>query len=456
MNTILRTLGGLIIIAIMLVVGSAHHRPTHPIPPGIAKKTTTTTIPPTTTTTISPSTTTTTLPPTTTTTVPATTTTVPVTTTTTTVPGDTNLIIEADTLFTAPIILGPGSTITFSNGAELLCGAGCHVEWDGITATGEGNVRFIAGSGASTILNSTFDLQPALEPGHHPLHWHLVGDGSRGTLVENVTVMNSTNRAFVPHGSHGISFIGIRAENISDDAFWWNFPGSNGTCVKGVGCDPIDNSNDILVDGAVFDGVHGGRGVAAFVLGAGDNNTIRNTTVLNVTSTNPSQRFCSGFRWPEFTNGSSRGANIVWTFENNKVFNPNSECDGINVWQNDGEVHLIDGFEGAGIDHGAYGNRYLYRNVNVTNVLVHAAGWRIEDSHVGDVVTARHRSERSVADPTIVFDNVTVDSFTIRNAGNSGVIPGIYVLNGSGLSCADIIYDNVVPGTTVIIDGTVC
>ena len=116
-------------------------------------------------------------------------------------------------------------------------------------------------------------------------------------------------------------------------------------------------------------------------------------------------------------------------------------------------MHLIDGFFGSGIDHGAYGNRYLYRNVNVTDVLVHAAGWRIENGHVGDVVTAKHRSDFT---PTFVFDNVTVDSFTIRNAGNNGVIPGVYVLNGSGLSCDDIIYDNVVPGTKVILDGSEC
>jgi SAM-dependent methyltransferase len=36
--------------------------------------------------------------------------------------------------------------------------------------------------------------------GRYPLHFHMMGDGSRGSIVEGVVVADSGNRAFVPHG----------------------------------------------------------------------------------------------------------------------------------------------------------------------------------------------------------------------------------------------------------------
>ena len=410
-------------------VGSAHHKPTHPIPPGHRKPpVTTTTVPPVTTTTV---------PPPTTTTVPP--------TTTTTVPPGTNLIIEADTVFTAPIILEPGSTITFTNGAELLCGAGCHAEWDGITATGEGNVRFIAGSAASTIRNSVFDLQPVFEPGHHPLHWHLVGDGSRGTLVENVTIQNSTNKAFVPHGSHGITFRNVVATNILGEAFWWNKPFTNDEWVSND-LPSVDDSNDILIDNATAD-VYWTRDhdlsiwhrITAFMLGRGTGNTIINSLATGVVG----GQDCSGFQWPEKGHG-------VWTFTNNRV--ENLSCHGIFVWQNNSTSNLIDGFTGGGISHGAYKSRYHYQNVDVPYTVVHALGWSMSDSHAGNVTTVKH----SIPGEPVTFTNVTFDSFTVNNGTDSGPNPGIYILNQTNLACADVIYQNVVSGTQVIIDGGVC
>ena len=312
-------------------------------------------------------------------------------------------------------------------------------------------IIFLDGAGRSTLRYFTISDSGTPTAGDFPLHFHLNGDSTRGTIVEGVVVVNGANHAFVPHGSHGITFKDTIAKNTKGDAYFWNKPGSNSACVKGVGCGTIDNSNDTLYDHALADGVSGGRHVTGFLLAAGENTTVRNSAAINIVGS-PNARFCSGFKWPEYSNGSGRNQPIVWNFKNNYSFSP-SGCDGINVWQNDSTLHLIDGFSGSGIDHGAYNNGYLYRNVNVTNVLVHAAGWRMENSHAGDVVTVKHRSDST---PTFVFENVTVDSFTIRNAGDNGVIPGFYVLNGSGLSCDDIIYDNAVPGTQVILDGKVC
>ena len=307
------------------------------------------------------------------------------------------------------------------------------------------------GGGPSTLKYFTVADSGTSTLGDYPLHWHLNGDRTRGTIVEGVVVINGRNHAFVPHGSHGITFRNTIAKNITGDAYWWDPPGTNGSCSKGSGCSHIDNSNDILYDHALADGVKGGRHVTGFLLGAGNNVTVKNSAAINIVGS-PNNRFCSGFKWPEFTNGSSRGMNRVWKFTNNYSYSP-SGCDGINVWQNDSFNHVVDGFSGGGIDHGAYSNQYVYRNVNVSDVQVHAAGWTITNGSVGEVVAHRHRS---TASPTVKFDNVKVGKFTIRNASNSGDVPGIYVFNGSGLSCDDIIYENVVPGTKVILDGSEC
>ena len=413
--------------------------------------------------------TTTTLPSTTTTvpattTVPPTTTTVPPTTTTT-LPTS-SLLILADTVFNEPIVLRAGDTIEFRNGARLTCGLGCHVDWQGtptstwsddglvqnldrdIRIFGEGDIRFEIGSGVSTIRYVEIDLQPLEELGHYPLHWHLVGDSSRGTLVEGVVVKNSTNRGFVPHGSNGITFRDTIASNIAGQAYWWDPPGSNESCRVRKLC-TLDNSNDITWDHVLADGITDGVGVspftlAGFTLGAGFGNVVRNSVAMNI---NPSiVKECSGFGWPSKANQNVGGN--VWVFENNKTFD--DLCFGIRVWQNDSNLHIIDGFIGPGITQGAYKNNYDYRNVVVSRVIVHAIGWVMSDSIAGDVLTKRH-----VFPGTVTFTNVAMSSFTVDNNSGSGQ-PATYILDNVGLTCDDIIYLSVVDGTEVIVDGETC
>ena len=62
---------------------------------------------------------------------PTSTTSPPNTTTVTGQSGGNHLVITEDTWFNSPIVLGPGSTIQFSNGAQLICAAGCHADWTG-------------------------------------------------------------------------------------------------------------------------------------------------------------------------------------------------------------------------------------------------------------------------------------------------------------------------------------
>ena len=409
----------------------------------------------------------------TTTTIPSTTTTVPPPTTTT-LPSTTttifasNLLILADTVFNEPIILRAGDTIEFRNDARLSCGVGCYADWqgtpvntwsnDGLTQNldrdirifGEGDIQFEVGSGVSTIRYVEIDLQPLTEVGHYPLHWHLVGDGSRGTLVEGVVVKNSTNRAFVPHGSHGITFRDTIASGIVGEAYWWDHPGTNEMCQWRKFC-TLDNSNDITYDHVLADGVTNEAGddrgfnLSAIQLGAGSGNQIFDSVARNINPTHVKN--CSGFHWPSTANQNIGGN--VWVFENNKTFD--DRCFGIFVWQNDGNLHVVDGFVGPGINHGAYTNNYDYRNVNVSHVFVHAVGWSMSDSILGDVLTRKH-----VFVGTVTFNNVAMTSFTVDNNYGINPVSATYILNNVGLTCDDIIYVSMVPGTQVIIDGAVC
>ncbi len=408
--------------------------------------------------------TTTTMPPTTTT-IPPTTTTVPPTTTTTPASG---LLILADTVFNKPIVLRAGDTIEFRNGARLSCGAGCYADWQGtptptwsddgttqnltrdIKIFGQGDIRFEAGSGVSTIRYVEIDLQPLEEVGRYPLHWHLVGDDSRGTLVEGVVVKNSTNRAFVPHGSNGITFRDIIASNTVGEAVWWDDPGTNESCRWRKFC-TLDNSNDTIFDHALVDGVtnevgdNRGFTLSGFRLGAGSGNQLFDSVAMNINPTHV--KSCSGFHWPSKANQNAGGN--VWLFENNKTFD--DLCAGIFVWQNDSNDHIIEGFTGPGINHGAYGNDYDYQNVDVGFVKIHAVGWSMSDSTAGDVLTRKHQRSG-----TVTFTNVKMTSFTVDNNYGSKPKPATYILNNVGLTCDDIIYRSVVPDTQVIIDNVTC
>lgn len=417
----------------------------------------------------------------------AATTTTPATTSTTTaasttVPDQTtssaparSLVIAEDTVLTDQVlVLRAGDSLEFRNGARLSVGEGASVDWQGsatstwseggavqnlvrdINIFGEGDIRFEAGSLPSTIRYVNIDLQPLDEVGRYPLHWHLVGDGSRGTLVEGVVVANSTNRAFVPHGSNGITFRETIASNIHRQAYWWDLPGSNEVCGSGTSkriCDGVDNSSDILFDRVLSDGAYlnpgepGFHTQAAFVLGAGAGNIIRDSAAVNTRG----GVNCSGFQWPEFTRNTSRDQPTVWVFEDN--YAAAHDCAGIFVWQNDAARHLVDGFTGGGIIHGAYINNYLYQDVDVPFFEVHALGWAgVDGGSIGTVRVLKH----SLAGDPVEFRNVLIDQVVVNNAANGGRIPGTYMFTNTGLTCADVSYVSVVAGSKVIIDGTEC
>jgi hypothetical protein len=185
--------------------------------------------------------------------------------------------------------------------------------------------------------------------GRYPLHFHHNGDTSRGSLVEGVVVRQSGNRAFVPHASHGITFRDTIAYDVWEDPYWWDERTPNQT---------HDTVFDHAIAAAVQDDPdHRGYTLSGFVLGEGRDNSITDSVAVGIRNKG------SGFQWPSGANGAEFN---VWRFEDNIAHN--NKPNGIFVWQNDDSCHVIETFVAfrngrVGVNHGAYNNDYVYRDV---------------------------------------------------------------------------------------------
>lgn len=193
------------------------------------------------------------------------------------------------------------------------------------------------------------------QTGRYGIHLHMSGDGTRGSIIEGVVIRDAGNHSFVPHASHGITFRDTIAYQVLNEPYWWD-PTTDDPSM------PSNDTEDVLWDRAVAAGVDfSGAGnefrMTGFTLGDGENMTITNSVAVGIQGERGFDR--SGFSWPE-------GAQSTWTFENNVAHN--NEAHGIFVWQNNSATHLIDGFTayynaGAGIEHGAYENAYVYQDL---------------------------------------------------------------------------------------------
>ncbi len=183
--------------------------------------------------------------------------------------------------------------------------------------------------------------------GRYPLHFHHCQDGSRGSLVEGCVVRDSS-RAFVPHGSHGITMRDCIAFRITDDAFWW---------------DEEHNTDDLVWDHcAAFDvrsdpATHGAS--AGFLLGQGQRTVIRDCVAVGVHGSGND----TGFHWPAFANLDEDN---VW--ESTDLVAHNCYSTGVYVWQDDDNAHRVErlvcyrnGKEG--LVHGARRNAYHYEDI---------------------------------------------------------------------------------------------
>lgn len=242
-----------------------------------------------------------------------------------------------------------------------------------ITSSRPQSIRYVAfiGGGQADVL------------GRYPLHFHLMGDGSRGSIVEGAVCISCRNHAFVPHGSHGITFKDLVAVDTWGSAFWWD---------RGDSTNEVMWDHLLAVDTKTADGGQCPFGDKCqdgdFLLGRGENMTVRDSASVK-------SQLGQGFFWPSQANriGGSSDKPNTWVFERNTVVS--GVGGGISTWQNDIGEHVIRDslVVGAnlGVWHGAYVNGYQFFDVEI----------------VADEVGIRQNA-RSGDDPRIMFQRVKV------------------------------------------------
>ncbi|MEV8097078.1 hypothetical protein [Kitasatospora sp. NPDC085879] len=239
----------------------------------------------------------------------------------------------------------------------------------------------------------TWNGAPVTEPvlGRYGLHFHMLGDTSRGTVVEGVVVRDCGSHAFVPHASHGITFRSCISHDTWEDAYWWDGPPDTRT--------PQAPSDDITYESCVasrtvYEPAPRGYRLTGFALGAGTGGTARDCVAVGVQGATGA----SGYEWPETSEG-------VWTFE--RCLAHNNLQNGIFVWLNARHHHTLERFVayhngGWGVEHGAYLNDFdynggvLYGN-GAGGVAVHALGREKGTVFDGLLIDAAGQSDYAVA-----------------------------------------------------------
>lgn len=214
-----------------------------------------------------------------------------------------------------------------------------------------------------------------LVPGRYGLHFHEMNNAARGSEVTGVVVRDSGNHAFVTHRSHGVTFRHCISHDTFEDAYWWDPSPDEGKT-------PAPPTDDVLYERCVaslvrFDPPSDGFRLTAFFLGTRNGNVIRNCVAVGVQGSVDS----SGFFWPDSSGG-------LWKFED--CLAHNNRVNGITVWQNNAQPHVISRFTGyhngrVGIFHGSYTNGFLYKD----SVLYGNASAAI-DSHAVSVASPVH------------------------------------------------------------------
>lgn len=249
--------------------------------------------------------------------------------------------------------------------------------------------------------------------GRYALHFHHGGSGTRGTVVEGTVVRDAGNHAYVPHGSHGITFDDTLAFDTYESAYWW---------------DEGDETEDVRFNhGAAFltqDYPHSrGFSLDGFTLGQGTNMTVQNSVVAGLEGNGVNS---GGFHWPSSAN---QVEDNVWVFDEGNVAH-NNRGNGLSVWQNDSNEHLVEDFVGyhndQGILHGAYRNTYVYRDVllfaNSTYDVRHKAlsnhpetpGILFQDVDLGALRLAEHAA---ASDLPVMYRNVRVRDQVVVDEG---------------------------------------
>lgn len=235
--------------------------------------------------------------------------------------------------------------------------------------------------------------------GRYPLHFHMMGNGSRGSIVQGSVVRDSGNNGFWMHLSNGITF---------RDCVAFNIEANSGEGAGSYGWDTGDPSHDITWDRCLAVAQDSSElfRTGMFLLGTGDGNACVDCAGAAFTTKSAGSGGSGVFHWGKKGINAKTG---VWRFpEGNVAHNVNGN--GLSTWQNDDQIHDVDGFivyraEG-GIDHGAYQNGYRYRGGTIVEcahhgVLVHA------DSQDGNDGIVECRFERlTIASTPIGFNKL--------------------------------------------------
>ncbi|MGH2726457.1 MAG: hypothetical protein ACRDKS_05725 [Actinomycetota bacterium] len=206
--------------------------------------------------------------------------------------------------------------------------------------------------------------------GRYGLHFHMVGNASRGSLVEGAVVRQAGHHGFVNHASHGVTFRDCVAHDTMSQAFWWD-PGEGNATRDGLWDRCL--SSLVHTDGNEFR-------LSGFWLGHGEGNRAIGCVAVGVQGS----KNASGFQWPESPGPREDGT--VWGFKDCVAHN--NKVNGIFVWQNNAGKSVIDRFVAyhngkAGIEHGAYKNVYQYKNSTLyANGLAGALVWAVSGNVV--------------------------------------------------------------------------
>lgn len=188
--------------------------------------------------------------------------------------------------------------------------------------------------------------------GRYALHLHGMGEASRGMVIRGVAAIDSKGAVFVPHASHGVTYLDNVCINGYAECFWWDKGDrSNGTTIDGLA------SSGTFVDRSITGNVPRN---AAVVLGCGSGNSISNSAVSGVRGGN---EYAAGYEWFACNRDKEPA---VWEFSEGLVSH-NTQGPGIRFWTNSGQPHEVENTitynSGFAILNGAYSNAIEYTDV---------------------------------------------------------------------------------------------
>jgi hypothetical protein len=315
----------------------------------------------------------------------------------------------------------------------------------GGTATGRSHV-FIHSTQPQTISYATLSYMgprrvsahpveghpDAFVAGRYALHFHRMGDASRGSMIQGTVVVHSGSHAFVAHHSNGVTYRSTITHDTQEDPYW-NDMFNNTAASDGTVTQDDSQTNDTLIDGAIASSAQLGFRQSGFMLGAGTGNRIRNSVAVGLQGWGAD---ASGFGWQEDNKGN-------WLFDDNTAHN--NTAHGIFNWQNEPLEHFpIRRFvayynTGDGIKHGAYLNRFRYEdNYLYAN---HATG--LELLATSSPQTDERTGQALANDHPLSFVRMTIDQ---AGLATPAVRTNDHRLNSNGYP--GVIRDSTLKGST--------